>query len=166
MNINAVKREADVPCSSLSLSSLITSFYPILSSPVDMQQELLLMGSLSIFLSAKNWEWEGSMTQDLWKKSQHQATTVCSSTLSHPLFTPPFPRSSHCKLIMFPNTTGHRLPTASGAATCWGCSARRQLFPSLWFTAYFLPFSWRAEVPRVGVANHTHFHLVTSLLVV
>lgn len=160
MNINAVKREVDVPWSSLSLSSFITNFYPILPSPVDIQQELLLEGSLSIFLTAKNWEWEGSMTQGLWKKKPTSSNSCLLLHFEPSSFHPLFSRGPHCKLIVFPNTTGHRLPTASGAAACWGCSARRQLFPSLWFTAHFLPFS---RVAQSGCHHHTHFHFATHL---
>lgn len=102
MNINAVKREIDVPCFSLSLSSLITNFYPILSSLVDIQQELLLMGNLSIFLSAKNWEWKGSMTQDLWKKKPTSSNNCLLLDFEPSSFHPP----------LF-----HRALTAS-----WSCS--------------------------------------------
>lgn len=70
----------------------------------------------------------------------------------------PFSRGSHCKLIMFLNIIGHCLPTALGAATCWGCSARRQLLSSLWFTAHFLTFSGTAEALRLG-ATTTHIFI-------
>lgn len=139
----------------ISFNSLQTSALSLLPlwppCTIGQQRDMLPVGSFSFSLQSRSGNvkvmWRQHVSATYKKKKETQKTahrkkppTACSSTFRLSLFTPPFSQSSHCKLIMFPNTIGHCLPTASGAATCWGHSARRHLVPSLWFAADFLTF--------------------------
>lgn len=96
MNRNAVKTDVDVPHSSLFLSRFITNFYPILPSPVDTQHSRAAMGPApqgkSVhFPHSQELRMERQHDSGLIeKKTQQKPTTVCSSILSLPLFTPLF----------------------------------------------------------------------------